>query len=153
YRSGLATGFFYGNPLGGQPGPCSSTGMDINRWGDSVGGSTIDEHCTEDLRPAHAYVRRRNGSVMDLGTLGGQNSQALAVNDLGQVVGWSETGNGGRRAFLWSPGKGMMNLGTLGGNWSQALGINNRGEVIGLSRTTLGYLHAFWFSPATGMIS
>ena len=38
------------------------------------------------------------GGMMDLGTLGGHESQAEAVNTSGQVVGWAET-KGYKHAF------------------------------------------------------
>jgi len=45
-----------------------------------------------------------DGSVRDLGTLGGVRSLALDVNDRGQVVGWSLISSGELHAFLWSNG-------------------------------------------------
>src|SRR4051812_22853015 len=42
-------------------------------------------------------------TVTDLGTLGGTISNALALNDNGQVVGFSNMINGsGQHAFMWS---------------------------------------------------
>lgn len=42
--------------------------------------------------------------MTDLGTLGGSNSRALAINDSGQVVGWADTttGYGVSHAFITS---------------------------------------------------
>ncbi len=40
--------------------------------------------------PAHAFLYS-GGAMTDLGTLGGTNSWAIAVNDLGQVAGYSLT--------------------------------------------------------------
>lgn len=92
-----------------------------------------------------------NGTKLDLGTLGGQNSWMNwgQVNDFGQVVGFSETnvpdpngedvcGFGTYRTclpFLWQVGH-MSALPTLGGNNGQASGINNRGQVAGFAETT-----------------
>lgn len=79
------------------------------------------------------------GRVTDLGTLGGDNSEALAINDMGQVTGWADTGKmyvdftstPVRRAFLWQSGK-MIDLGTLSGDLHSAgLSINNHGQVFG----------------------
>ncbi len=77
----------------------------------------------------------RNQFVLDLGTLpGGTSSEALGVNNLGQVVGYSTTRDGSTHAFLWHLGM-MRDLGTLGREYafSRANGINDRGEIVGVS--------------------
>jgi probable HAF family extracellular repeat protein len=77
-----------------------------------------------------------------LGTLGGSNSAATAVNGVGQVVGGSATASGASHAFLWQSGA-MTDLGTLGGSGSLAEGINASGQVVGDSGTPSGATHAF----------
>jgi probable HAF family extracellular repeat protein len=94
----------------------------------------------------------RNGTMTDLGTLGGRTTGAQLptyaigrpdqLNERGQVVGNSETASGEFHAFLWSDGR-MRDLGTLGGSQSIAFGINDRGEVVGESQTASGETHAF----------
>ena len=39
---------------------------------------------------------------MDLDTLGGEFSSASAINDRGQIVGWSRTASGERHRVLWT---------------------------------------------------
>src|SRR4030042_1871199 len=51
--------------------------------------------------------------IIDLGTLGGRSSVAKAINDMGQVVGWSYKADGFNYAFLWDPINGMIDLGTI----------------------------------------
>ena len=79
--------------------------------------------------------------ITDLGTLGGTVSEALALNERSQVVGWSEleAGRSRRHAFLWENAK-LRDLGTLGRDLggdmpslSQAVAINARGQILGNS--------------------
>jgi probable HAF family extracellular repeat protein len=87
---------------------------------------------------------------------GGVTSGASAINDLGQVAGYADCGNGCGHAVLWSKAKGsMLDLGVLPGAISSyARGINNVGQVVGLSYySPVGnHLHAFVWSPSTGML-
>lgn len=73
------------------------------------------------------------GQRQDLGTLpGAVLSSGAAINNSGQVVGYSDV-NGNARAFLYSGGQ-MQDLGTLPGSvYSSATGINNSGQVVGSS--------------------
>jgi hypothetical protein len=59
-------------------------------------------------------------SITDLGTLDGNSTQALAINDHGQIVGYS-----GQNALLWEKGQ-MNHIGQF-----FAIDINNRGQVVG----------------------
>lgn len=67
------------------------------------------------------------GVLQDLGTFGG-TSQAMAINDLGQVVGVSND-----RPFFWD-GAAMQELASLG-NYAWAADINNDGLIVGASYT------------------
>ena len=80
--------------------------------------------------PAQAAPARIR--IIDLGTLGGTTSTAIAINDRGQVAGNSTTASGQNRSFIWQRGK-MTDLGTLGGDnvVVSASSMNNRGEVVG----------------------
>lgn len=73
--------------------------------------------------------------VTELGTLGGGESAAHGLNDLNQVVGWSNAVNGEMHAFVWTGGV-MTDLGTLGGTTSMAWAINNAGVIVGESLPT-----------------
>jgi len=88
-------------------------------------------------------------TITDLGTLGGNLSAATAINEQGQVVGWSSTAEGNIRAFLWQNGT-MIDLGTLGGNYSGAWDINEQGQVVGGSTNIEGNNRAvLWTLPQT----
>jgi probable HAF family extracellular repeat protein len=77
-----------------------------------------------------------------IGTLGGNFSDAAAINDRGQIVGASTNAEGNLRAFLLDDGR-MRDLGTLGGPNSAARDINERGAVVGFSSAANGEPHAF----------
>jgi probable HAF family extracellular repeat protein len=83
---------------------------------------------------------------LDLGTLGGPNASASAINNRGQVVGWSNLANSENHAFVWWKGS-MRDLGTLGGTYSAAVSINDSGDVAGLAAVAGGVRHAcLWTS-------
>jgi probable HAF family extracellular repeat protein len=84
---------------------------------------------------SHAFLYD-DGSMIDLGTLGGLSSYAEGINSVGQVVGYSNYSSGGTGAFLYENGK-MMDLNGLispGSGWTLqgATGINDSGWIIGV---------------------
>jgi probable HAF family extracellular repeat protein len=110
---------------------------DLDDRGDVVGYAETAEGAI------HAFSST-DGSTIDLGTLGGLNSEATAVNRRGQVVGDSAVGPEPYQlhAVLWDEGE-AIDLGTLdGGLSSQALDINRRGEIVGWSLDEHGVEHA-----------
>jgi len=90
-------------------------------------------------------------TVTDLGTLPGYTyeSQALAINNSGQIVGSSNTDQVAE-PFFYSSGT-MQDLGSLPGypNYSVATGINDNGQVVGYAVEADGSAHAFIYASGT----
>ena len=89
----------------------------------------------------HAFLWL-DGLMLDLGTLGGPDSNAFINNDRGEVAGWSYTSFAANPStgvptvdpFLWNPEDGKMtDLGSLGGTFGAPFWLNNRGQVVGAS--------------------
>jgi probable HAF family extracellular repeat protein len=95
------------------------------------------------------------GSLIEIGGLLGGNlfiSDALAINDHSQVVGYAENASGQLRAFIWHKDTGMTDLGTLPGHTqSSATDINNSGQVVGWSRSSPSDTRYFIWDEVNGM--
>jgi probable HAF family extracellular repeat protein len=133
---GPGTAFLWeGGVLTGIAGPPGSPAIldiiDINERGQVLG------HL-----PGHPFVWQKGVMTPLLGALGGLYTTATAINDHGQIVGYSETATGDAHAFLWHKGK-IKDLDTLGSGYSRAIAINNQGQVVGVVATSSGSYHAF----------
>jgi probable HAF family extracellular repeat protein len=84
-------------------------------------------------------------SIHRLISLGGRYSAALAINERGQIAGWSQTASGAEHAVLWPSAESRpIDLGTLGGHQSFAVALDNNGQVVGTSDTPHPeWTHAF----------
>ena len=115
--------------------PSAGRDVSINASGQVAG--TVDVG-SED----HAFLWSGR-TTQDLGTLGGGQSFAFAINDSGQVTGGAyTTGNAEFHAVLWD-GTTIQDLGTLGGGQSFAFAINASGQVTGSFITPDDIRHAF----------
>ncbi len=106
------------------------------------------------LAQTHGFLWGQNGGMQDLGTLGGQNSTASAINDHGEVVGSADTSDGFTfHAYLWTAADGLQDLGTLGGDYikSEAFAINARHQVVGSGLDFLDNSLAFLWTRTGGM--
>jgi len=82
----------------------------------------------------HIALWDKDGSVYDLGTLGGAWGDGYKINSKGQVIGQSATAsNPNGDPFLWKNGV-FTDLGNFPGDTTGvALDINNKGQVVGWS--------------------
>jgi len=77
------------------------------------------------------------GKMTDLGGLGGTCTLASALNNQGQVAGWSNlAGDEAYHAFRWDPAARphLRDLGTLGGSLSIAVAMNEAGDAVGAAQ-------------------
>ena len=84
-------------------------------------------------------------ALVQLSTLGGDESYPAAVNDRGQVVGVSETADGAFHAFLWEKGT-MIDLAPTSAS-SAASDINNKGRVVFQRAPAGGPVESVLWSP------
>jgi probable HAF family extracellular repeat protein len=139
WRKGLLT------DLGALPGVNSSFGSWITGNGLVAGLSGNGEIDPLTGGPEERAALWNHDQIIDLGTFGGNESWANAVNNRGHVVGsaanaipdpfnpygWGTQMHG----FLWEDGV-MHDLGTLGGPDSLAYYVNEAGQVAGFSYTS-----------------
>jgi probable HAF family extracellular repeat protein len=146
--------------LGALKGAYESSAFAVNSRGQVVGYSSNDTLDSNSLLGVNTQTRAvlwQNGNIRELGTLGGDDSSALFINEQGQVVGQSYVKDAVALAnpeicfgtplptetFFWENGR-MQPLGGLGGTCTLAFGLNNLGQVIGAASLEGDQnLHAF----------
>jgi probable HAF family extracellular repeat protein len=110
----------------------------INSVANAISPSGLITGWADDSSGNEVFIYSTAHGLVDIGSLGGPGGAGTAINDAGQVAGYSYV-NGGtaQHAFLYSGGI-MQDLGTLGGTNSSALGINAAGWVVGAADTGTG---------------
>lgn len=71
-----------------------------------------------------------DGVVTDLGTAGGESSEATGISLHGQVVGARTTGDGTTEAVLWEGGSATLLPPLPGGSYSSANAISPTGDIV-----------------------
>ena len=133
----------------------------INDRGEAVGMSetSVPDPNGEDLCLFGTHLTClpflwQNGIMSALPTVGGNNGQASAINNRGQIAGYAENGvvdstcppgitnNRIDLPVLWDKGKAQA-LPTIAGDPDGvAYGINNQGQAVGYSGTCIAVNHA-----------
>ena len=103
---------------------------DINACGLIVGMTRVGSNAGR-----RGFLWDKGGAVTELATLAGTESGARAINDQGQIVGYSVGADGYNHLVLWENG-GITDLGFIGEGCCEPSDINENGQIVG------GYLAA-----------
>ncbi len=132
--------------LGVLPGFGYSAALAINASGQVAGycfNVALDD--IEDTVTTRPFLET-NGTLTDLGTLGGNYGVIQSINSSGQMAGYSTLANGDNRAVLCQNGT-MTNLGVLPGDMgSHGWGINDSGNIVGASWDSGYHSRAFLYA-------
>jgi probable HAF family extracellular repeat protein len=121
-----------------------------NARGQIIGQSSLAANpgaCGYPVNPVgpgcHAFLWHK-GAITDLGTLGGDNSEAIWLNERGDIAGSADLPTPGLHdAVIWKHSQ-IHDLGTVPGDpCSRAYGINSRDQVVGTSTDCHITLHGF----------
>jgi probable HAF family extracellular repeat protein len=122
----------------------------INNLGEVVGEvmfcDPANGNCNNSFTRGFIYNSKKN-TYNILGTLGGRDSRAYAINDLGQVTGYSYLANSGsiEHAFIFRDGT-LTDIGAIFGPADTlALGINASGQVAGYASSNTAARGAFLY--------
>ena len=104
-----------------------------------------------------AFIWDKDNAMRNLGTLGGDFSQAFSISNTSYVTGNAQLTSGSpvRHAFLWHPNlRETRDLGTLGGASSYGTFVNDSGHVVGYSElngrvASDTRVHAFLYDGST----
>ena len=126
--------------------PRQTTVNDINLNKVVVGKIASDENA--DISQAYWYKGNELNTIPNTWLEGGE-TEALAVNDAGSVVGWAEVSPGIKHAFLYHRSDEepkLIDLHAAVGEQSIAYDINNAGTVVGKAQNREGEYYPFIYT-------
>jgi probable HAF family extracellular repeat protein len=145
--------------IGGSASAVNNLGVVVGRFGTGSGVPLPGPG----VPPGRAFVWDAVNGRRGLGIGATSNSEAVAINDRGQVAGTSEVLridviNGAPvatlesiRPFIYDEVNGVRDLGSLGGGNSFAADINMSGVIVGSSELASGFTRAFVWDEAGGI--
>jgi probable HAF family extracellular repeat protein len=139
--------------FGGPNGNATAGAISISRDGTITSASDTSQRVSCAQHPINFWettecyalhgFRWKDGTLSDLGTLGGDDSFGFWINNHDEIAGVAEdgtidpdTGFFNQRAALWQNGS-IADLGSFGGPQSFAFAINDRGQVAGAANTAV----------------
>src|SRR5579862_1737414 len=135
------------NTLGGNFGEALGINGSGQIVGDTSTNTTLKGNKVETDELA-TFWNANSATAVNLGALAGTtNSQAIAINTAGQIVGNADTSSTTFHAAAWpNSASAAIDLGTLGGSDSQAIAINDAGQIVGLANLAgdTAFHAAFW---------
>ena len=139
----LASGGAMAQPVVHLPalGNSGAIANDINDHGDVVGQTSVT-----DVQGVYAVTWDANHVASSLGAMDGHTkSEALSINNNGQIVGYSEDAMGLRMGTLWDGRGGMVDIHTAIGSLGSSIpwDINDHGVITGQASITPGFAKGF----------
>jgi probable HAF family extracellular repeat protein len=130
----------------------SLRGMPCKRWTPrAANGSRLAVVLSAVLFAVLATGAQASLEMIDLGTLGGNVSEAFSVSPDGKVTGLSFNADDEEHAFLWTEAGGTVQIGPPGIP-CYAISVNDSGQVAGTTMGKSGLYHAFLWTEAGGMV-
>jgi probable HAF family extracellular repeat protein len=120
------------------PGSKGTNAAKINNRGQIVGvysdtspdlGDRPDSDPTDPNYKLRGFLLDKHGRLTRIDFPGARSSQAVGINDRGQVVGEYKDAAGKFHGYLWDKGR-FTTIDVPGATATSAFGINNRGQIL-----------------------
>jgi probable HAF family extracellular repeat protein len=123
-----------------QPGTVFNQALGINDTNTTVGYSSATDPAGMTGQVAYS---QKGGVFTDIVLPANQNSQAVGINNAGDIVGFYMPTATTSIGFEDTPGGHVSTIDPFGSTFTQALGINNEGEIVGFYTDANGVQHGY----------